>query len=143
MGGGRVEAATRLSPLETPPPLRSQSYRHRRRRRRARHRLYSRHRPRQGDADRGEQDGRRLSQHRLRPLQGADPHRPPRPRNPHRRLVRSRSEEHTSELPSLMRNSYAGICFKKKNKKNTEKKNKRKKSNNNVKISKDTKHNKH
>src|SRR3546814_7647291 len=27
-----------------------------------------------------------------------------------------RSEEHTSELQSLMRNSYAGICLKKKNK---------------------------
>src|SRR3546814_1452873 len=26
-----------------------------------------------------------------------------------------RSEEHTSELQSLMRNSYAGFCFKKKN----------------------------
>src|SRR3546814_7165223 len=29
-----------------------------------------------------------------------------------------RSEEHTSELPSLMRNSYAGFCLKKKNKTN-------------------------
>src|SRR3546814_7908297 len=28
-----------------------------------------------------------------------------------------RSEEHTSELQSLMRTSYAGFCFKKKNKK--------------------------
>src|SRR3546814_8035340 len=27
----------------------------------------------------------------------------------------ARSEEHTSELQSLMRNSYAGLCFKKKN----------------------------
>src|SRR3546814_5106417 len=30
---------------------------------------------------------------------------------------RSRSEEHTSELQSLMRNSYADFCLKKKNKK--------------------------
>src|SRR3546814_7636852 len=29
----------------------------------------------------------------------------------------ARSEEHTSELQSLMRNSYAGFCLKKKNKK--------------------------
>src|SRR3546814_4813715 len=29
--------------------------------------------------------------------------------------VRDRSEEHTSELQSLMRISYAGFCFKKKN----------------------------
>src|SRR3546814_7852275 len=28
--------------------------------------------------------------------------------------IGSRSEEHTSELPSLMRNSYAGFCLKKK-----------------------------
>src|SRR3546814_3682277 len=38
------------------------------------------------------------------------------------RSGRSRSEEHTSELQSLMRNSYAVFCLKKK--KNTEKKNK-------------------
>src|SRR3546814_9258465 len=31
-------------------------------------------------------------------------------------LEMSRSEEHTSELQSLMRNSYAGFCLKKKNK---------------------------
>src|SRR3546814_9920870 len=30
-----------------------------------------------------------------------------------------RSEEHTSELQSLMRNSYAGFCLKKKNKTHT------------------------
>src|SRR3546814_2768318 len=29
-------------------------------------------------------------------------------------LIRQRSEEHTSELQSLMRNSYAGFCLKKK-----------------------------
>src|SRR3546814_2850340 len=34
-------------------------------------------------------------------------------------IFRHRSEEHTSELQSLMRNSYAGFCLKKKkNKKN-------------------------
>src|SRR3546814_10737862 len=32
-------------------------------------------------------------------------------------LLTSRSEEHTSELQSLMRISYAGFCLKKKNKK--------------------------
>src|SRR3546814_3506584 len=30
----------------------------------------------------------------------------------------ARSEEHTSELPALMRNSYAVFCLKKKNKRN-------------------------
>src|SRR3546814_4178043 len=81
-----------------------------------------------------------LSQRRL--LFGRDPfgdrlpdlyvHRPVRP-CPHRRLGRAverddlrprsenrppspRSEEHTSELQSLMRNSYAVFCLKKKNK---------------------------
>src|SRR3546814_4357701 len=33
-----------------------------------------------------------------------------------REVVASRSEEHTSELPSLMRISYAGFCLKKKKK---------------------------
>src|SRR3546814_6176892 len=33
----------------------------------------------------------------------------------------ARSEEHTSELQSLMRNSYAVFCLKKKNKKSTRK----------------------
>src|SRR3546814_1047880 len=42
-----------------------------------------------------------------------------------RTAVRSRSEEHTSELPSLMRNSYAVFCLKKKkNQKTTKKKHK-------------------
>src|SRR3546814_8461928 len=35
-------------------------------------------------------------------------------------LLHSRSEEHTSELQSLMRISYAVFCLKKKNKKNTQ-----------------------
>src|SRR3546814_10068456 len=41
------------------------------------------------------------------------------PHRPHVRValaVRDRSEEHTSELQSLMRNSYAVFCLKKKNK---------------------------
>src|SRR3546814_2163382 len=38
----------------------------------------------------------------------------------HRRLLGARSEEHTSELQSLMRISYAVFCLKKKNNKNTE-----------------------
>src|SRR3546814_3392773 len=33
-----------------------------------------------------------------------------------RPVAATRSEEHTSELQSLMRNSYAGFCLKKKNK---------------------------
>src|SRR3546814_9719895 len=36
---------------------------------------------------------------------------------PSRRRSRPRSEEHTSELPSLMRISYAVFCLKKKNRK--------------------------
>src|SRR3546814_8701077 len=36
-------------------------------------------------------------------------------------LAHSRSEEHTSELQSLMRISYAVFCLKKKNKKNSHK----------------------
>src|SRR3546814_2473688 len=35
---------------------------------------------------------------------------------PRMRLMPVRSEEHTSELQSLMRNSYAGLCLIKKNK---------------------------
>src|SRR3546814_4733305 len=41
---------------------------------------------------------------------------PNRAASPIRRGVRSRSEEHTSELKSLMRISYAVFCLKKKNK---------------------------
>src|SRR3546814_7360689 len=39
-------------------------------------------------------------------------------------ILKPRSEEHTSELQSLMRISYAVFCLKKKKKKNTEKKKK-------------------
>src|SRR3546814_9741495 len=42
-----------------------------------------------------------------------DPYLPVEPRDP----VTDRSEEHTSELQSLMRISYAVFCLKKKNKK--------------------------
>src|SRR3546814_1055472 len=42
-------------------------------------------------------------------------------------VVRRRSEEHTSELQSLMRISYAVFCLKKKNKKKTTKQNREKK----------------
>src|SRR3546814_4185075 len=55
--------------------------------------------------------------------------RPPRPcrrhaglqprRDPARHLDAERSEEHTSELQSLMRNSYAVFCLKKKKNKLT------------------------
>src|SRR3546814_7171649 len=59
-----------------------------------------------------------------------DRFRPPsdRRRSPHHRFrrtaqpvpaTRRRSEEHTSELQSLMRNSYAVFCLKKTNKDNT------------------------
>src|SRR3546814_8139168 len=41
-----------------------------------------------------------------------------RPRRPTQIRSRRRSEEHTSELQSLMRNSYAVFCLKKKTKKN-------------------------
>src|SRR3546814_3398206 len=42
----------------------------------------------------------------------------------HEGLEPGRSEEHTSELQSLMRNSYAVFCLKKKNNKKKTKKNK-------------------
>src|SRR3546814_10803819 len=58
--------------------------------------------------------------------QGCHQMRPPHPKRPRRRLSRRnhqllvlRSEEHTSELQSLMRISYAVFCLKKKQKKLT------------------------
>src|SRR3546814_6993146 len=49
---------------------------------------------------------------------GAVVPRRPVPQRPGRRFPRTmRSEEHTSELQSLMRHSYAVFCLKKKNKK--------------------------
>src|SRR3546814_10071442 len=47
---------------------------------------------------------------------GVEWHRRRRPSEERRRCPRSRSEEHTSELQSLMRISYAVFCLKKKNK---------------------------
>src|SRR3546814_3742690 len=44
-----------------------------------------------------------------------DPRRERRRRHGDRGAVQGRSEEHTSELQSLMRNSYAVFCLKKKN----------------------------
>src|SRR3546814_8607834 len=58
-------------------------------------------------------------------LQRTD-HRPDRPygrgcnRQPPYAKAKQRSEEHTSELPSLMRNSYAVFCLKKKTKARTQ-----------------------
>src|SRR3546814_7031031 len=49
----------------------------------------------------------------LVPEVAAEPHRPAA------RHAAQRSEEHTSELQSLMRNSYAVFCLKKNNKQNT------------------------
>src|SRR3546814_2720361 len=45
----------------------------------------------------------------------------------HARIIAARSEEHTSELQSLMRISYAVFCLKKKNKKKTKLSHERKK----------------
>src|SRR3546814_1882157 len=66
---------------------------------------------------------RRLRRPAVAPLQagGAPPRLEPRPAAARRHPVRAaeRSEEHTSELQSLMRISYAVFCLKKKNKKTT------------------------
>src|SRR3546814_8986690 len=64
----------------------------------------------------------------LEPERAEQPHpvRPARPRahelhDPRaRRHIGARSEEHTSELQSLMRNSYAVFCLKKKTQYNTD-----------------------
>src|SRR3546814_2696449 len=54
---------------------------------------------------------------------GAGSTRPPSPRRlGHRRSPDQRSEEHTSELQSLMRISYAVFCLKKKKQKKQKKK---------------------
>src|SRR3546814_7571311 len=52
----------------------------------------------------------------IRPQAGADPRLPAQIAA---HLIRWRSEEHTSELQSLMRISYAVFCLKKKNKHKT------------------------
>src|SRR3546814_2675738 len=66
---------------------------------------------------------RRTHQHRRRAgrRDSEGPHRGRRRRAANR--SRDRSEEHTSELQSLMRISYAVFCLKKKNNKNKENKN--------------------
>src|SRR3546814_5802056 len=51
---------------------------------------------------------------------GTCPHFPPPPRTPATARPRWRSEEHTSELQSLMRISYAVFCLKKKKKRQTQ-----------------------
>src|SRR3546814_6999350 len=55
-----------------------------------------------------------LAQPAAAPAQGARPHRADdrARRDPRRGRARSRSEEHTSELQSLMRISYAVFCLK-------------------------------
>src|SRR3546814_7171191 len=50
---------------------------------------------------------------------GAAGHASRQPRELHRALAQARSEEHTSELQSLMRISYAVFCLKKKTNKKT------------------------
>jgi hypothetical protein len=59
--------------LEAAAPLRPQPRRHRRRQRRTGHRLHRGRRESPGHAGRKEPHGRRLPEHRLRALQGADP----------------------------------------------------------------------
>src|SRR3546814_3601550 len=58
--------------------------------------------------------------HRVRKRRPLAAPRPVRPVHVHARRIplSGRSEEHTSELQSLMRISYAVFCLKKKNKKN-------------------------
>src|SRR3546814_8392585 len=88
-------------------------------------------RRRSGFKSRNKSDGRRLSQHVMQAPSGACAHSPgrlvgspclakptlhhPAP-HPGPEGFSGRSEEHTSELQSLMRISYAGFCLKKKKK---------------------------
>src|SRR3546814_5636772 len=58
--------------------------------------------------------GRRPDHERLAPLHAADGERATEPAAFAGQLIRvRRSEEHTSELPFLMRISYAGFCLRK------------------------------
>src|SRR3546814_7097854 len=79
-------------------------------------------RPRRRDGGAGAAEGRGAARLARRDP-GADRRGGWRPRDPGRRnrqaCALSRSEEHTSELQSLMRISYAVFCLKKKNKKTT------------------------
>src|SRR3546814_3357970 len=69
-------------------------------------------------------DGHRRAPHRLRAQDGREPGEQDAGMQldadagvdmaMHRQMVMARSEEHTSELQSLMRNSYAVFCLKKK-----------------------------
>src|SRR3546814_10081722 len=61
---------------------------------------------------------RRLEHGHQRQHPSCDQHRGERHRQLRRQCARWRSEEHTSELQSLMRISYAVFCLKKKTKKN-------------------------
>src|SRR3546814_2889283 len=64
------------------------------------------------DAPMGKPDAHFLNPCCRRPRR--TPHRPHRPAWPRRRPHRPETEEHTSELQSLMRTSYAVFCLKKK-----------------------------
>src|SRR3546814_9362695 len=84
---------------------------------RSRTRCYSRNR--QTLAGRPVQQPRHIRSERACPnARGCGPQPRRRPARPHRQTAAgpSRSEEHTSELQSLMRISYAVFCLKKKNK---------------------------
>src|SRR3546814_3980137 len=65
----------------------------------------------EGRLARGPEDRGQAAARALQPLHAADRHRGP---GTGRRTGRDRSEEHTSELQSLMRSSYAVFCLKKK-----------------------------
>src|SRR3546814_8910136 len=70
-----------------------------------------------------------------RGVRGAGPHAG---RQPRRTCIARRSEEHTSELQSLMRISYAVFCLKKKNKT----KRRKKQAHNRITVTNDNNHNK-
>src|SRR3546814_1889781 len=71
-----------------------------------------------GNDERGQD--RERAQHRPGPRPEPRPHETNAPRPP-ANAAEARSEEHTSELQSLMRISYAVFCLKKKNKQTTNK----------------------
>src|SRR3546814_7207414 len=62
--------------------------------------------------------GRHGDEHPAAQCRRGDRRRAAADREARRRAFGPRSEEHTSELQSLMRNSYAGFCLKKKKDKN-------------------------
>src|SRR3546814_7637307 len=79
--------------------------------------------PPQGDRRaRAAAEGHRAADRRRREAHGGEPGARPRGRP----QLRRRSEEHTSELQSLMRISYAVFCLKKKKKKTHKNKTERK-----------------